>query len=382
MHGKLQIRMKPSSSAVMPRGQRTLWRKCACGGSAGLGNECEECKKKKLQRKAIAPAQPVAPPIVHEVLHSPGQPLDTCTRAFFEPRFGHDFSRVRVHADHEAARSARAVNALAYTVGNHVVFGSGQFSPSTKSGQRLLAHELVHVGQQSKGGISGVQPELEIGPANDLAEQEADRLAHYITRDRTLKDHGVVSPVLSSQNLRMQRATEDAGEELSTVPAQAAPAADSPAPAADAGSSQASKGVADPPKAFTCPAGYTLIASDFRLTSYVLSAESDFPEQPSVTDPCGLKGGTYRAKFLDDVKMQGSGQTVDGQIIRYTVSRTGRDCFTKAQCALGAIGRCITPNISVAVDQPVIPLGTKLLDRRRGCAAGGRYGRRHQRTPH
>ena len=62
------------------------------------------------------------PPIVHEVLHSPGQPLDPATRAFMEPRFGHDFSTVRVHTDARAAASARTVNALAYTVGRDVVF--------------------------------------------------------------------------------------------------------------------------------------------------------------------------------------------------------------------------------------------------------------------
>ena len=308
-----------------------------------------------------SPFAPAAvPPIVHEVLRSPGRPLDAQTRSLFEPRFGHDFSKVRVHADHEAAQSARAVEALAYTVGNDLVFGTGHFSPHTKSGQRLLAHELTHVVQQSKGGIGGVPQKLEIGPANDLAEQEADRFAQRVTSERAPNVRGPVSPVLNSQSGKMQRATEDVGAEPATEPPQAAPAASSPAPAANAGSTQANQGVTDPPKVFTCPQGYALIASDFRLTSYVLSAESEFPEQPSVTDPCGLKGGTYRQKFLDDVKMQGSGQTVGGQIIRFTGNRSGRDCFTPAQCALGAAGRCLTPDFSVAVDPAVIPLGTKL----------------------
>ncbi len=75
-----------------------------------------------MQRAAVSDA-PVnsVPPIVHEVLSSPGQSLDTGTRAFMEPRFGHDFSGVRVHTDAGAAESARAVNALAYTVGQDVV---------------------------------------------------------------------------------------------------------------------------------------------------------------------------------------------------------------------------------------------------------------------
>jgi uncharacterized protein DUF4157 len=89
-----------------------------------------------------------APPIVHEVLRSPGQPLDPETRAFMEPRLGHDFSSVRVHADAKAEESAQAVNARAYTVGQDIVFGSGEFAPGTQEGRSLLTHELVHVVQQ------------------------------------------------------------------------------------------------------------------------------------------------------------------------------------------------------------------------------------------
>jgi hypothetical protein len=82
------------------------------------------------------------------VLHSPGRPLDAATRASLEPRFGHDFSRVRIHADAKAAESARAVAAHAYTVGSDVVFGAGRYTPGTESGRRLLAHELAHTIQQ------------------------------------------------------------------------------------------------------------------------------------------------------------------------------------------------------------------------------------------
>src|SRR5205085_3153068 len=76
------------------------------------------------------------------------------TRTFMEPRFGHDFSRVRVHADGRAAESARSVNALAYTVGEDLVFGAGQYAPGTSAGKRLLAHELSHVVQQEQGMMS------------------------------------------------------------------------------------------------------------------------------------------------------------------------------------------------------------------------------------
>src|SRR5947209_15066228 len=78
-----------------------------------------------------------------------GQPLDAGTRAFMESRFGHDFSRVRVHTDSRAAESAQAINALAYTVGRNVVFGRGQYAPGTSEGSKLLAHELTHVVQTS-----------------------------------------------------------------------------------------------------------------------------------------------------------------------------------------------------------------------------------------
>src|SRR6266566_7936589 len=100
-----------------------LQRKCACGGSPGVDGECEECREKRLtiQRRAFNLAMPPeVPPIVHDVVSSPGQPLDPETQTFMEPRFGHDFSKVRMHTDAKAAESALSVNALAYTVGRDV----------------------------------------------------------------------------------------------------------------------------------------------------------------------------------------------------------------------------------------------------------------------
>lgn len=73
-----------------------------------------------------------------------------------EPRFGHDFSQVRVHTDAKAAESARAVNALAYTIGQDVFFGLGEYMPSEITGQRLLAHELTHVLQQEANDVPPV----------------------------------------------------------------------------------------------------------------------------------------------------------------------------------------------------------------------------------
>ncbi|HEY2914585.1 MAG TPA: DUF4157 domain-containing protein, partial [Candidatus Angelobacter sp.] len=133
------------ASSAAPGVQRV----CACGGS------CDECKKKnndeqhaKVQMKAVGPGNAggvEAPPMVHEALRSPGQPLDKKTRAFMEPRFGRDFSGVRVHMDVKAQESARAVNAKAYTVGSDVVLAAGQPAAGSRESTQLLAHELTHV---------------------------------------------------------------------------------------------------------------------------------------------------------------------------------------------------------------------------------------------
>lgn len=96
-----------------------------------------------------------APAQVREVLSSSGQPLDAATRGQMEARFGHDFSQVRVHADGKAAESARSINALAYTSGPNIAFAAGRFDTASAAGQRLLAHELTHVVQQTAGGGAG-----------------------------------------------------------------------------------------------------------------------------------------------------------------------------------------------------------------------------------
>ena len=82
-------------------------------------------------------------------LRGGGQPLSPSTRSFFEPRFGRDLSDVRIHDNHQAADTAKSIGALAFTTGNDIVFGAGQFAPETISGKRLLAHELTHVLQQN-----------------------------------------------------------------------------------------------------------------------------------------------------------------------------------------------------------------------------------------
>jgi hypothetical protein len=121
-------------------------------------------------------ASSFAPPSVHHVLRSAGRPLDGNLRALLEPRFGHDFSRVRVHTDEPAAESARAVNALAYTVGHDIVFGPGQFAPHTHTGRALLTHELTHVAHAPES--AALSPSLAVAPADHSQEIAAQAGPH------------------------------------------------------------------------------------------------------------------------------------------------------------------------------------------------------------
>jgi len=171
-------------AVLTPLQRPMLQRTCDCGEHTG-GGECDDCKKKKkmpLQRHANGWAPPAfAPPIVHDVLRSPGQALDEGTQTYFGSRLGGDFSQVRVHTDERAAESARAVSALAYTVGNHLVFGAGRYSPADDGGRRLLAHELTHVVQQKDEAIPSPQYQLEVGLDQDRFEREADQTAERVT---------------------------------------------------------------------------------------------------------------------------------------------------------------------------------------------------------
>jgi hypothetical protein len=162
-----------------------LQRTCACGNHAG-GGACAACREKhehSLQRAAVANGPDSAPPIVHDVLRSPGQPLDATARAFMEPRFGHDFSGVRVHTDAHAAESAQSVNALAYTVGSHIAFGAGQYAPGTTAGRRLLAHELTHTIQQ--GGFQQAASALVLNQPGDGAEREAELAEQQVAQGQS-----------------------------------------------------------------------------------------------------------------------------------------------------------------------------------------------------
>jgi hypothetical protein len=140
------------------------------------------------------------PSIVRETLRSPGQPLDTETRSFMESRFGHDFSQVQVHTDTRAAESARAVDALAYTVGRDVVFGAGQYAPGTKTGRQLLAHELTHVMQQGSR-VFAAGATMQMGIPRDVYERQAETFAVALNAEGPARvaPGGIASARLSVQ---------------------------------------------------------------------------------------------------------------------------------------------------------------------------------------
>ena len=138
---------------VMRMPEPHLKHSCACGGG------CPKCQVEQqgqenqfVQRRHISAndaRETEAPRIVNKVVNSLDQPLDSATTAFFESRFRHDFSQVRVHTDTRAAESARALNARAFTVDRDIVFRAGQYAIGTSGTRRLLAHELTHVLQQT-----------------------------------------------------------------------------------------------------------------------------------------------------------------------------------------------------------------------------------------
>ena len=192
---RTSIAQQAKAVDVLPSTQGILQRKCACGNKTVAGGECAACAKKTsslqhkltigssndpLEREADRVADQVmamptnssiektppriqrfteqstspsgtAPASVDRVLASSGRPLDPALMQNMEQRFGHDFSQVRVHTGSVAEQSTRDVNAHAYTAGHNVVFGTGQFSPGTYEGRKLIAHELTHVVQQGKG---------------------------------------------------------------------------------------------------------------------------------------------------------------------------------------------------------------------------------------
>lgn len=111
-----------------------------------------------------------------------GAPLDEVTRSTMESAFGTDFSDVRVHADGEAARSAKSLGAHAYTAGNQIVFGDGQYDPASTIGRKTLAHELTHVVQQRSGPVDGSDNGngVKVSDPSDRFERAASETAEQV----------------------------------------------------------------------------------------------------------------------------------------------------------------------------------------------------------
>ncbi len=121
-------------------------------GLARLGRGQDQKIKGRLQTRRLQEretGEATAPSIVHEVISSPGLPLDRPTHEFMRSRFGVDFSHVRVHTNSAAREAAHATRARAFALKNNIVFGAGQYAPHTTEGRHLLAHELVHTAQQA-----------------------------------------------------------------------------------------------------------------------------------------------------------------------------------------------------------------------------------------
>jgi Domain of unknown function (DUF4157) len=213
-----RTRARPPQATLptfIPARRGLLQRKCACGNQTIAGGSCEECSKKKrlalqtkltvnepgdtyeqeadriadwrlaalshsevgaalrIQRFSGQPSGQIdaAPASVDQALASPGIPLDPALRHDMEGRFGHDFSRVRVHTGGAAEKSARDINSHAYTVQNSIVFGAGEYAPGSDSGRRLIAHELTHIVQQFGSTNGAVQRQVNPQQAQEAGDQ-------------------------------------------------------------------------------------------------------------------------------------------------------------------------------------------------------------------
>jgi hypothetical protein len=220
-----QVVQMPAPDRSIAAAPAQLSRKCAA---------CEE-EEQTLQSKRDESSEVTAgeaPSIIDEVLRSPGAPLDRPTRSFMEPRFNHDFSRVRVHTDARGAQSAHAVGAHAYTVGPHIVFAEGRFVPSSSAGRWLLAHELCHVVQQSHAthlqrqetSDASTMPQAAGAPESSMAD-ELLALADQAESAR----FGAVDPAASAQiagfveRLRAVAHSDDANEQMRVLAAFTTP---------------------------------------------------------------------------------------------------------------------------------------------------------------
>lgn len=176
------------SDQVMRMPEPRLRRECASGGSSpSLNAQAAHGPLLPKPVNANDTVEVAAPSIVHEALSSSGQPLELSTRKFMESRFSHDFSRVRVHIEARAAEAARAVNALAFTVGQNIFFGSQQYAPTSTSGRQLIAHELAHTIQQRSVSQPHVQRQLDKQTDKDDTEDVKESFPVKLDEGTTIR---------------------------------------------------------------------------------------------------------------------------------------------------------------------------------------------------
>lgn len=182
-----------------------LQKKCSCGGT------CSKCSAENNGNEHAQ--QHNAPASVQNALNSSGHGLDSNNRKFMESRFGQDFSNVKLHTGDAASRSAQEMNAMAYTVGQNIVFDNKHYSPDSAQGKHLLAHELTHTIQQKNTGPFAAD-ELETGEEQDPLEHEASDVANKVM---SAGKPGSVN--------------NKAAKQISKAPPEKPPAAPAPAPA-------------------------------------------------------------------------------------------------------------------------------------------------------
>jgi hypothetical protein len=234
-----------------------------CGDHPCPPSGCNKEEEQRLSRSAIGLAPGVAPPVVHEVIRSPGEPLPASLNEGMSARFGHDFAHVRVHTGSRAAESAASVAARAYTVGQHVVLGRSAPDLHSAAGQHLLAHELTHVIQQPAAVPGGELPVSSPGDAGEReAEAAATRAVPSSVRPSVQRDAPSNGAILWRQVAPDDQEEE---EERKAKSPDAVTAADAPAPAQpqdagtpaqpqDAGTGAATAPAAVPPAAANPPA--------------------------------------------------------------------------------------------------------------------------------
>jgi hypothetical protein len=238
-----QVMRMPERDGTIQRAVGLSVQRCAaCGGESQPG-QCTACAAKDEEEHAQAREQPGATPHVSDGtqaaiddLRGGGQPLDRAARAFLEPRFGHDFSQVRVHTDARAAATAQSVNALAFTVGRDIVFGGGQYQPGSDAGRRLLAHELTHVVQQGSASGAGLQrkededehdesvPEAEAAEAGEALTLGFDSQEHEGEKPPAQRDDAQIETLLEAVEAESGRPAAPTAREASTDEPGAEPA--------------------------------------------------------------------------------------------------------------------------------------------------------------